>query len=67
MLQVWKPTTEKLTVAIAIRTEQGPGPPENPTRTDPNRDVLDGSENIRVGFRVSSSGYFRDRVGRRVR
>ena len=46
--------------SIFIRTEQGPSPLEHPTR--PER-FLDGSENIRDGFWVSFSGYFRVRVG----
>ena len=46
-----------------IRIEQGPGPPENSTRPEPTRKGLDGSDNNRVGFRVSFSGYFRVRVG----
>ena len=33
---------------------------------NPNREILGGSKDIRVGFRVLFSGYFHVRVGQRV-
>ena len=47
---------------ITDRTRQGPGPPDNLTRSDQNRHVLGRSKNIRVGFRVLILDYFRVRV-----
>ena len=45
------------------RTEQWTRSTQKPDRPNPTRKVLGGSENIRVGFRVLISGYFRIWVG----
>ena len=45
------------------RTEQWTRSTQKPDRPNLTRKVLGGSENIRVGFRVLISGYFRIRVG----
>ena len=45
------------------RTEQWTRSTQKPDRPNPTRKVLGGSKNIRVGFRVLISGYFRIRVG----
>ena len=45
------------------RTEQWTWSTQKPNRPNSTRKVLGGSKNIRVGFRVLISGYFRIRVG----
>ena len=51
------------TRTILIRTEHLTRPTQKPNRPEPTRYALDGSKNIRVGFRVLFSGYFRFWVG----
>ena len=48
---------------VIHRTKQGLGPPENPTRPGPTRQVLGGSENIQVRFWVLISGNFWVQLG----